>query len=329
MVTLNEIAQRAGVAKSTVSRFLNNGSVSEKTRIKIQEIIDETGYVPNQFAQSLKAQRSNMIGVVLPRFDSPSTNQVLKGIDELAYEKGYQLVLTNSNLDSQREKENIALLERQKVSGIIWIASFFDDAMMELVKNLQVPILIIGQKIEGVPCLVHQDYEAGVQIAEHALALGHRDLLYVGVTQDDNAVGVLRRDGFIETASQARARVTVIETDFSRKVAYEQALNYLPELRASYIAAATDQIAIGIANAAQELGLSIPADFSLSGFGGYSETEYAFPRITTVDYPFYEMGQRSLELLEELIRETPIPMVHTMANKLHVKRSTQNMKAKE
>lgn len=93
----------AGVAKSTVSRYLNNGSVSEKTKQKLQKIIEETGYVPNQFAQSLKAQRSNMIGVVLPRFDSPSTNQVLKGMDELAYQKGYQLVLTNSNLDIQRE----------------------------------------------------------------------------------------------------------------------------------------------------------------------------------------------------------------------------------
>lgn len=87
LTTLNDIAKRAGVAKSTVSRYLNNGSVSDKTREKIQAIIEETGYVPNQFAQSLKAQHSNIIGVVLPRFDSPSTNQVLKGIDDVAHEK--------------------------------------------------------------------------------------------------------------------------------------------------------------------------------------------------------------------------------------------------
>lgn len=322
MVTLNEIAERAGVAKSTVSRFLNNGSVSEETRAKIQKIIDETGYVPNQFAQSLKAQRSNMIGVILPRFDSPSTNQVLKGIDELAYAKGYQLVLTNSNLDSQREKENLALLERQKVAGIIWIASFFDDALLKQIHQMKAPILVIGQKIAGVPCLVHQDYQAGVQIAEHALALGHRDLLYVGVTADDNAVGVLRRDGFIETARQAGATVDFIETDFSRKLAYQQALAYLPHVQATYIAAATDQIAIGITNAAQDLNKSIPTDFSLSGFGGYSESDYAYPRITTIDYPFYELGQQSLTLLEELIQDADIPMLHTMANHLHIKRST-------
>lgn len=328
MVTLNEIAKRAGVAKSTVSRFLNEGAVSEQTREKIQKIIDETGYVPNQFAQSLKAQRSNMVGVVLPRFDSPSTNQVLKGIDELAYEQGYQLVLTNSNLDRQREKENLALLARQKVSGIIWIASFIDEALLQQIHRLSVPILVIGQQIEGVPCLVHQDYEAGVKIAEHALALGHRELLYVGVTQDDNAVGVLRRNGFIETARQAGASVTFIESNFSRKLAYQQALDYLPDLEATYIAAATDQIAIGIANAAQDLKLSIPDDLSLSGFGGYSESEYAYPRITTVDYPFYEMGQQSLALLEDIIRKVEIPLLHTMANELHTKPSTQKLPTK-
>lgn len=325
MVTLNEIAKRAGVAKSTVSRFLNNGPVSDETRAKIQKIIDETGYVPNQFAQSLKAQRSNMVGVILPRFDSPSTNQVLRGIDELAYEQGYQLVLTNSNLDSQREKENLALLERQKVSGIIWIASLFDETLVQQIKQLKVPILVIGQQIEGVPCLVHQDYQAGVKIAEHALSLGHRDLLYVGVTEDDNAVGVLRRDGFVETVHQAGATVSLLETDFSRKLAYEQALTYLPDVKATYIAAATDQIAIGIANAAQDLKLKIPEDFSLSGFGGYSESDYAYPRITTVDYPFYELGKKALELLKKLIATGSIPLLHTMGNELHVKPSTRQL----
>lgn len=324
-MTLNEIAQMAGVAKSTVSRYLNNGSVSEKTKQKLQKIIEETGYVPNQFAQSLKAQRSNMIGVVLPRFDSPSTNQVLKGMDELAYQKGYQLVLTNSNLDIQREKENLSLLERQKVSGIILIASFLDDEIKQQITNLDIPILMIGQQINQVHCLIHEDFEAGKRIAEYALELGHKQLLYVGVTADDNAVGVLRRDGFMQTVNEAGANVEFIETSFSRKEAYKQALDYLPTTQATYIAAATDQIAIGIANAAQDLNLSIPDDFSLSGFGGYSESEYAYPRITTVDYPFYELGRQALELIEKLTRGEEVELVNPMPNQLHIKRSTQKI----
>lgn len=318
----------AGVAKSTVSRYLNNGSVSEKTKQKLQKIIEETDYVPNQFAQSLKAQRSNMIGIVLPRFDSPSTNQVLKGIDDLAYQKGYQLVLTNSNLDIEREKENIALLERQKVSAIILIASFMDQELNEQINKLDIPILIIGQQINGRPSLIHEDYEAGQQIAEHALNLGHRDLLFVGVSTGDNSVGIMRRDGFMDIVRKARARVEFIETSFSKKEAYQQALEYLPNESATYIAAATDHIAIGIGKAAHDLGLNIPNDFSLSGFGGYSESEYASPSITTVEYPFYEIGTNGLQLIEKLIRGEEIPMVTTMTNQLHVKQSTNKLNKK-
>lgn len=326
MVTLNEIARMAGVSKSTVSRYLNNGAVGENTKRKLKKIIEETGYIPNQFAQSLKAQRSNMIGVVIPRFDSPSTNQVLKGIDDLAYQKSYQLVLTNSNLNLQREKENLSLLERQKVGGIILIASFMDDDLKKQIMNLTIPILIIGQKMEGVPCLIHEDFEAGRKIAEHALELGHQKLLYVGVTANDNAVGVLRRDGFMQTANQAGVSVDFIETSFSRKEAYQQALEYLPRIKASFIAAATDQIAVGILNAAHDLKLTIPDDFSLSGFGGYSESDYAYPRITTVDYPFYELGRHSLELMEKLLQGKAIAKINQMPNQLHIKRSTSKMK---
>ena len=85
MVTLNDIAKMANVSKSTVSRYLNNGSVSQKTRKKLDKIVQETGYQPNLLAQSLKAQKSNMVGVIIPRYGSPSTNEVLKGIDSSAY----------------------------------------------------------------------------------------------------------------------------------------------------------------------------------------------------------------------------------------------------
>src|SRR5699024_3228995 len=108
----------AGVAKSTVSRYLNNGSISQKTREKIEKIIKETGYTTNTYAQSLKAEKTNMIGVIIPRLNSASTNEVLEGIDATARKAGYQLVITNSNQENARELENIQTLQRQKVAGI-------------------------------------------------------------------------------------------------------------------------------------------------------------------------------------------------------------------
>jgi len=119
MTTIKDIAEKAGVAKSTVSRYLNNGYISEEKRKKIDQIIAETGYRPNTFARSLKAQDTKLLGVIIPRLNSPSTNDVLKGIDTTARENGYQMLITNSDQSDERELENIEMLVKQKVAGMI------------------------------------------------------------------------------------------------------------------------------------------------------------------------------------------------------------------
>lgn len=295
MVNLNDIAKMANVSKSTVSRYLNNGSVSRKTRKKIDKIVEETGYQPNLLAQSLKAQKSNMVGVIIPRFDSPSINQILKGIDAIAYREDIQLIIMNSDLDIERTKNNIRSLQRQKVGAIILSATTIDDELIEQIKTSDIPILLVGQQLEGEPSYIYQDYEAGKIIAQHAIDLGHKKLLFVGVTEEDYAVGVLRKKGFYHVAEANGAFVRFIETEFSRSFNYKKALEYLPSMEETYIAAATDYIAIGIFNACAELGIHIPTNLSVSGFGGYSETRNVSPHITTVTYPFYKMGETVME----------------------------------
>lgn len=291
MVTLSDIAKMANVSKSTVSRYLNNGPVSKKTRDKIEEIIKETNYEPNILAQSLKAQQSHLIGVIIPRYDSPSMSQVLKGIDEVAYAEKMQLMIMNSNLDLDRTKENIRVMQRQKVGAILLSATMIDEELAQQIKTSKTPILLIGQTVEGIPSYTYQDYEAGQIIAQHAIDLGHRHLLFVGVTEEDYSVGVLRKKGFYDVVKANGATVEFIETEFTKSYSYEQALEYLPRTKATYIAAATDHIALGIMNAGFELGIEIPQEISVSGFGGYSETRNVMPHITTVQFPFYKMGE--------------------------------------
>lgn len=318
MVTLNDIAKMANVSKSTVSRYLNKGSVSQKTKEKLDKIVHETGYQPNMLAQSLKAFKSNMVGVIIPRYDSPSTNQVLKGIDSIAYAEDIQLMITNANLDLKRTKKNITLLQRQKVGAIILFATEIDEELKEQIYSSKIPILLVGQKLTNNPSYIYQDYEAGKIIAQHAIDKGHRKLLFVGVTENDYAVGVLRKKGFYDVAEKNGVSVKFIETEFSRSYSYEKALNYLPNTEATYIAAATDHIAIGISNASAELKIPIPEKLSLSGFGGYSVTQNVFPHITTVNYPFHKMGEtvmgKTIEALEpntkpnELLTELPVEL---------------------
>src|SRR5699024_7691555 len=231
-VTLNDIAKMANVSKSTVSRYLNNGSVSQKTREKLDKIVQETDYQPNLLAQSLKAQKSNMVGVIIPRYGSPSTNEVLKGIDSIAYTEDIQLMITNSDLDIERTKKNIRLLQHQNVGVIILLATTIDEELEEQLRTSKTPIIIVGQKLSRLPAYVYQDYEAGRLIAEHAVELGHRNLLFVGVTEEDYAVGVLRKKGFYDVAKQNGAQASFIQSDFSRSQNYEKALEYLPQTKA-------------------------------------------------------------------------------------------------
>lgn len=325
MITLNDIAKMANVSKSTVSRYLNNGSVSQKTKEKLDKIVKETGYQPNVMAQSLKATRSNMVGVIIPRYDSPSTNQVLKGFDAVAYPKNLQLVITNSNLDLNRAKQNLALLQRQKVGAILLFATEIDEELESQIKSSKIPILLVGQELKGNPSFIFQDYEAGKAIGQHAIDLGHRKLLFVGVTESDHAVGVLRKKGFYDVAEANGASVEFIETEFSRSSNYKKALEYLPTSDATYIAAATDHIAIGISNASTELRKSIPEELSLSGFGGYSVTQNVFPHITTVDYPFYKMGETVMEQVIDVLDGQEIDMLTELPVELNIEGSTKKI----
>ena len=325
MVTLSDIAKMANVSKSTVSRYLNNGPVSKKTRDKIEEIIKETNYEPNILAQSLKAQQSHLIGVIIPRYDSPSMSQVLKGIDEVAYAEKMQLMIMNSNLDLDRTKENIRVMQRQKVGAILLSATMIDEELAQQIKTSKTPILLIGQTVEGIPSYTYQDYEAGQIIAQHAIDLGHRHLLFVGVTEEDYSVGVLRKKGFYDVVEANGATVEFIETEFTKSYSYEQALEYLPRTKATYIAAATDHIALGIMNAGFELGIEIPREISVSGFGGYSETRNVMPHITTVQFPFYKMGERIVGEAIAAIKGKPLEDTTTLPVHLNSQGSTAKL----
>lgn len=327
MVTINDIAKRAGVAKSTVSRYLNNGSVSSQTREKIDKIIKETGYTPNTFARSLKAQKTNMLGVIIPRLNSSSTNEVLEGIDATARELGYQLIITNSDQNLERELENIQTLATQKVEGIIMLARQITKQHSDLINQASLPFLFIGQKADAIHSMIHQDYEAGKKIGEYALELGHRHFLYVGVPEYDQAVGVDRKKGFLDTLKKEKSsEVEYIETTFSRTIAYEKALKFLPETKATYIVCATDNIAVAVLKAASELGYRVPEDFSLSGFGGYEATSYVTPTITTVSYPYKRLGEESVKKIDLLINKKTVPMLSELGNVLEVKESTKEYK---
>ncbi|WP_027108282.1 LacI family DNA-binding transcriptional regulator [Lacticigenium naphthae] len=329
MVTIADIAKKAGVAKSTVSRYLNGGSVSPKTKKKIEKIVEETDYRPNSFARSLKASRTNMIGVIIPRLDSPSTNAVLSGIDLKAQKKGFQLIITNANQQEKREIEDIYTLAKQKVDGIIFLAKQITEKHAEAIKKAGIPFLVLGQEAKHIPSIIHDDYGAGQQIAQHALELGHKKFLYFTVSGEDKAVGQERRNGFYsEVSKKENTKVEWVETSFHMNDAYEKALAILKgsEVDATFIACATDNIALAVIKAIHDSGSSVPTDFSVTGFGGYEALSFISPALTTVHYPYFDLGELAIQTMEKMINKKEVALKRTLSNRLIIKETTTKSK---
>ncbi len=312
--TIADIARIAGVAKSTVSRYLNGGSVSVATRNKIEQVIKETGYVPNTFAQSLKAKTANIIGTIVPRLDSFATSHTLMGIDDQLRNQGCRMLITNTSQDMNREIEAIYELARQKISGIILLAARITEEHLEAIQTTDIPVLLVGQQHEQIHSLIHNDYDAGYELGRYVLDRGHRRLAYLGVTEQDIAVGVRRKQGFARAVEETgECTAAYYETSFRMSDARQYALQLLQEpLDATIIVCATDNIALGVMKAAHELGIDIPAQLSITGFGGYDVTEVVHPALTTIRYPYQEAGKIAAQDIVKLVHRQHVQMVTVM-----------------
>ncbi|WP_309090900.1 LacI family DNA-binding transcriptional regulator [Domibacillus sp.] len=309
MKTIADIAKIAGVAKSTVSRFLNGGSVSEETKKKIEQVISETGYTPNAFAQSLKAKQTNMIGTIVPRLDSYATSRTLMGIDERLRELNYHMLVSNAGQDLQREIESIYTLAKQKAAGIILLATQVTDAHLQAFRTIDIPVLLVGQQHEEVYSLIHDDETAGYAIGKYIAQRGHKKIAFLGVGEYDVAVGVKRKKGVAqalhEHAEEVEARF--FETTFNMTDAAEKAEQLFDEFSPSALICATDNIAFGAMKAAYRKKRYVPKDISITGFGGYEVTAMMHPSLTTVHIHFKEAGQMAADHITKLIKGEDIP----------------------
>lgn len=323
MVSVNDIARLAGVSKSTVSRYLNNGQVSFKTRQKIKKIIEETGYQPNVFAQSLKAQQSNLIGVVIPRFDSRSVNIALKAIDQTALAEGFQIFIVNSQMDPQRELDNLQLLQRLKVAGILFFATNINSKITQWVEQSDIPVLFIGQEMIGQSYIIHNDYQAGKHLAEYVWQQDYQDILYINVQPTDKAVGIDRLKGFQNYLAEKAIQLEVLTSDYEQSHVGQVLKPYLADLKDKLIVCATDSLAQAVIYLLQDADYQVPQEVGVAGFGGYSHLNQGTPSITSIAFGYEEIGIRAFKILLELIHDPQVIKIELVPNHLIAGASTR------
>ncbi|TDM17227.1 LacI family DNA-binding transcriptional regulator [Macrococcoides canis] len=309
-MNIHDIAKIAGVSKSTVSRYLNGGSISTKTRDKIERVVIETGYAPNQFAQSLKAKRTQMIGVIVPRLNSFASNETLLGIETYLRQQHYQTIIVNTDLDVTLEINALYSLAKNKVDGILLFATQITEEHIKAFETVKTPVILVGQSYKDIHSIVQNDYEAGLAIGEYFGKTSLSRIAYLGVGAYDKAVGIHRKNGVLEGLKQFDKVADYYETTFKLSDAKERAKTLLSDYEA--IICATDNIALGVLKAAYELSLKVPEQLSISGFGGYETTSIVTPMITTVAFPYQKTGECAAVSMLALLDGKDVPYLQHM-----------------
>nr|WP_321023521.1 LacI family DNA-binding transcriptional regulator [Clostridium neonatale] len=303
-VTIQDIANMVNVSKSSVSRYLNNGYVSEEKAEKIREAIEKTGFETNFFAKRLKTKQSKLIGIILPRIDSVTVGKLLTGINKKLESEGYQGIILISELSVEKELSHINSLYQQGVDGIIVNSIAITKEHIKLVNRLNIPVIFTGQKNSLVDCIKINDYEAGKIMGNFFKEKNHKRVVFIGVSEEDEAVGIDRKNGFISAFKDGNenSRVDFIEADFSFMKGYEKSKEAL-DFNPTAIICATDNICLGVLRYLHENKIGVPEEVSVAGFGGYDVGSVSYPTLTTIAFNYEAIGNQAAQGILDLIND--------------------------
>lgn len=305
-LTIKEIAKLAGVSKSTVSRVINDSEhVSDQAREKVKEVIKETGYVPNSLAKNLKRNKTDTIGVVLPQINTSTFSSSVEGISNVMYQKGFNLLLTNTKLNIKDEITYLRLLKEKRVRGIIFFATEITDEHLEILRKIDIPIVIVGQDSSEVleyPCVIQDDFNAAKSIVNYLVKHGHQKIAYIGVKENDVAVGQLRKNAYLKVLSENGLEINekyMYQGDFSIESGYNGMKKILErsEKLPTAVFAVTDRLALGAIKLLKDQGYEVPVDISVVGIGNSDISPWVVPEITTINYDHVKTGERASEIL--------------------------------
>jgi LacI family transcriptional regulator len=329
LATMADVGALAGVGEATVSRVLNRSSlVSEATRLRVQQAIDELDYRPNPIARSLSRGRAMTLGVIVPFFVRPSAVERLRGAEAEFTAAGYDTVLYNVGTPEQVQ-EQFANVAGGRSDGILVISVPPPNREMERLAGGRTPLVLVDVRYPGHSQVYTDDVEGGRVATRHLLELGHRRIAFVG-DPSDNRFGFTssahRRRGFEQTMRQAGLDVPpnyVKEGEHSREIALRLAAELLALSEPpTAIFAASDTQALGVLEAAVQAGVDVPRRLSVIGFDDVELAPYL--GLTTVRQPLVYSGARGARLLlEETAGWHPDePVVEKLSLELVVRRTT-------
>src|SRR6266516_113940 len=307
-VSIYDIAKKAGVSPSTVSRALeDHPRISAATRKRIQELAREMNYIPSTVAKSLATNKTWTIGMVLATISDPFMGRVVEGVEQIALEANFNVFISTSQNDRQREIAVIETLQKRRVDGIIVIASHLFDRSPSFFERSKVPIVVINEQKPGknMHFVAVDDVQGGRLAVDHLIALEHRRIWYVSIPNRPQS-NQYRFKGYQDALEAADIAVDPALIFSSHTIedhcrVGEASLEPLLAAEASSVFCYNDSTAIALLAACHKQGISVPGDLSIIGFDDIDITTYTMPQLTTIRQPRFELGRRAMQMMLALL----------------------------
>ncbi len=316
---------------STVSRALHRADLPlrAETRRKVLAAVERLQYKPSVIARGLRLQRTNTLGMLVPDITNPFFPPIIRGAEEAARERGYELVICNTDDSTERETASLRLLRERQADGLLIATSRMADATLAAVRRERFPFVLLnrGSRVAADLSVEVDNMRAAEDVVAHLAGLGHRRISHISgplttTTGAERAAGyrqALKARGIAAPAS------LIVEADaYSEQAGYVAATRLL-RARPTAIFAANDLLALGALRAAREAGLRAPRDISVVGVNDIPLVGLIDPPLTTVRVPQREMGETAARMLIAAIQNEPVARRHVLLNTMLVVRGSTAM----
>jgi len=311
MITIEDVAREAKVSSATVSRVINNvGVVKKETADRVRETIEKLSYTPNLTARNLRRNESRVIMMLAPNFTNPYYSRILSGICDTSRQLGYINLVYNTYDTLTLDRQTlIDLIDENNVGGTIILAINFDDEWLNEYKD-KYPIVQCSEYIQNsqLPHISVDNFTAAYDSVKYLIELGHRRIGFIG-SENRFYSTKLRYEGYCQALTDAGitlqekyvSRGSVDYTFRSGKRAAQNLLSH--DEKPSAVFCVSDVLALGVIAQAQEMGLDVPSQLSVTGFDDVDYTKMFHPYLTTVKVPCYDLGKKAMILLQRCMQK--------------------------
>lgn len=294
-LTIRDVAQRAGVSISTVSRVINGKKVRDELQVNVQRVLSEMNFRPSAVARSMVRGRTQTVGILVEDISSSYYAEMIKGIERILERTGHHPLFKSSHWNLQLEEEALQVFLDHNVDAIVVVGGLISEARLQDLAG-RMPLVVVGRVGINVDApLINLDQQGGAyQATRHLIELGHRQIVHIsGPTSQEDAVA--RRLGYLGAMSDHGLEVRpewLCEGDFLETSAFRATMQLIENSTPfTAIFAANDQMALGVTLALHRKGLRVPDDVSVVGFDDLPVSAYVVPPLTTIRQPAQQVGE--------------------------------------